>query len=356
MFTLQSECQDRTKEDDLYQEGEWLVGQIIDFCKCYVFQLESAPTTGQLHFQGYLELNNKNRFEFIQSNLWKFDFLQERKGTQLQAWNYASKLETRLLGPWSFGQVDLIEGKKDTTYVEAMACSTVREAMAIVKLNKPRDFCLYGSTIERNLSSHHQPVFKHPFQIGDFNRPALNFSKSALVYGNSNTGKTSFVLAHFKNPLVVSHVDTLKKLSPDHDAIVFDDMSFAHWPAETVIHLLDVSFARDLHVRYGTVHIPANTVKIFTHNTKEIFYKSDISDVQRSAIERRVEYFHVKGPLYGPSPFLVVNPILKPVNAEPIYNWSQEDLFATQLPDHDGVEDGSPVYANQNEAQFMGIL
>lgn len=180
-----------------------------------------------------------------------------------------------------------------------MVAESVRSALQIVKANKPRDFCLYGSAIERNLNTHFVKPFTHKWKLTDFNCPPLIFTKTTLVYGPSNSGKTSFVLAHFKNPLFVSHMDTLKKLSPDHDAIVFDDMSFAHIPPDAIIHLVDFDNDRDIHVRYGTVHIPANTIKVFTHNTKEIFHSPSATADQNAAINRRVTYFHVPLPLYG---------------------------------------------------------
>lgn len=98
---------------------------------------------------------------------------------------------------------------------------------------------------------------------------------------------------------MVSHIDTLKMLSPDHDGIVFDDMSFKHWPPESVIHLLDQEFDRDINVRYGTVHIPAHTPKIFTHNSDNPFYDQEkICDDQREAIERRLSRVNLRTNLY----------------------------------------------------------
>jgi len=114
---------------------------------------------------------------------------------------------------------------RDTTYDQALAAATVREGMEIVKKNKARDYCLHGEAIER--------------------------------------------------------------LGPDHDGIVFDDMSFDHWPPESVIHLLDMECERALHVRYGTVTIPAYTKKIFTSNKKNIFTKIDVEIEQFNAISRR---------------------------------------------------------------------
>lgn len=285
-------------ETERDREATILYGLLLDCCDSFAFQLEAAPTTGYLHYQGYAQFTNQKRYGWIQTNICHFEYLMPIKGKPHQNWAYCTKEETRVQGPWTWGECGELTKKVDTTYLEALAAPTVREGLAIVKANKPRDYCLYGSTIERNLNSHQKKEFVHKYKMTDFNRQPLDFTKTTHVYGPSNTGKTSFVIAHFKNPLVVSHVDTLKKLSIDHDAIVFDDMAFSHWPPETVIHLVDQDFDRDLHVRYGTTHIPAGTTKVFTHNTREIFYKPEVSEEQKVAIDRRVEYLAVCNKLY----------------------------------------------------------
>lgn len=188
--------------------------------------------------------------------------------------------------------------KGDTTYASAFAATTVREGMAIVRAQRPRDAAIHGLAIEKNLSAARAPVFVPEYSLDDFNKEPLLLDKSILVWGPSGLGKSQYVLSHFKNPLVITHMDGLRTLSPDHDAIVFDDMSFSHYPIETVIHLLDIDLPRDIHIRYGTAHIPAHTVKVFTHNTFNPFYKAESDPEQQSAVERRLRRFNVTQRLF----------------------------------------------------------
>lgn len=188
--------------------------------------------------------------------------------------------------------------KGDDTYKSAFEAPTVREGMSIVRAARPRDAAIHGIAIERNLNAARAPVFVPKYSSGDFLVAPLDLSKSVLVWGPSGLGKTQFVLSHFKNPLVITHMDGLRSLSPDHDAIVFDDMSFSHYPPEAVIHLLDIELPRDIHIRYGVATIPANTVKIFTHNSFNPFYKIEIPSEQQEAIERRFKRFNVTKRLY----------------------------------------------------------
>lgn len=189
--------------------------------------------------------------------------------------------------------------EKDTTYAEALDAPTVQEGLSIVKAKRPRDYCLNGEAIERNLKNNKKACYVAKYKPEDFNRGLLSLEKSTLICGATKMGKTHFACAHFKNPLVVSNFEKIKKLTPDNDGIIFDDMSFRHWPPETVIHLLDQDFERQFKVLYGTTTIPANTPKIFTNNLHNPFYKDCETELsQIDAIEGRLNRVIVLGKLY----------------------------------------------------------
>lgn len=306
VFRCNSAMQATNAPDEIRErEAITLFGELLEHCDNFAFQLESAPTTGYIHFQGYFELTLKNRYSWIQNNIRHFEYIQQLKGKPHQGWAYATKQETRLLGPWTYGTCGVVA--VDTTWKDALDAETVKEGVAIIRANRPRDFCLYGDRITKNLERHHyKPKVVVPkFKLEDFNLPPLVFSEKTMhVWGPSDCGKTSFVLAHFKNPLVVTHLDTLKLLKKQevdnpYDAIVFDDMSFNHIPPEAVIQLVDNDLDRHIHVRYGTVEIPAGSRKVFTHNNENIFYKDDLGNEQKIAINRRIDYFEVRAKLYG---------------------------------------------------------
>jgi len=94
--------------DELPMEREdhamFLMNKLQPMCSAAAFQLESAPTTGYLHYQGCFELTNKKRFRWIQENIRKFEYLAPMIGTPLQAWKYSTKQETRVAGPWTWGE------------------------------------------------------------------------------------------------------------------------------------------------------------------------------------------------------------------------------------------------------------
>ncbi len=310
-------------EDDLY-------GLLIDHCDAFAFQKESAPQTGYLHYQGCFFLINRKRFAWIQENIMKFEYLSKMNGKPHQAWAYSTKEETRVDGPYTLGECPVNGQKKNQNevFIKALAAHTISEGIAIVQLEAARDYCLHGESIRRNIKASKVVIFKPRFQLSNFLISPLVLTKPVLLYGDLNTGKTSFAVAHFKNPLVVSHIDKLKLLTPDNDGIVFDDMSFSHWPAESVIHLLDIDFERDINVRYGTVTIPANTLKIFTHNNENPFFKEDITEVQKEAIKRRYQSIHVHNSIKKIMPVLPA-PTLAAAFEVDINAWNDDGGYFT---------------------------
>lgn len=257
-------------------------------CK-YRIQGYEVGEKGTPHIQGYVWLNKEIRFSAFKKLYPTISNFRKADGSPYQNFFYCKKD-----GDFEeFGPRPAKPKAKDTTYSEALDAPTVRDGIRIIKEKRPRDFCLHGEAIERNLKNARRSNYVHAYAMEDFSIGPQPLTKSVLICGPSNTGKTHYACAYFVNPLVVSHMDTLRSLSPDHDGIVFDDMSFMHHPPEAVIHLLDQEFDRQIHVRYNTAHIPKGTRKIFTHNISNPFYKEDIDDSQKNAIERRIHRVNI---------------------------------------------------------------
>lgn len=96
-----------------------------------------------------------------------------------------------------------------------------------------------------------------------------------VLQGPSNIGKTKLAKARFKRALVVRHMDKLKTFDPlRHDGIVFDDMSFAHYPRESVLSLMDMDDDSDINVKNSMITIPAGHPRIFCTN-RELYDFAD---------------------------------------------------------------------------------
>lgn len=154
-----------------------------------------------------------------------------------------------------------------------------------------RDLTINGETIRRNLESlvpsnedkpRHISTFDYEFEYA----PEL----ATILWGPTGTGKTSLARALLPKALFVSHVDQLKMYNARvHHGIIFDDMSFVHWPEGNQIHLVDWEQGRYIHTRYVPAFIPARTPKIFTYNLPP----ENILRVGNPAIARRVISFEI---------------------------------------------------------------
>lgn len=71
----------------------------VKYC---VYQVEQAPTTGQMHYQGFLELNQPRRMTAVKNIIGGNPHVEVCKH-KVQSINYCKKSETRQAGPWEHG-------------------------------------------------------------------------------------------------------------------------------------------------------------------------------------------------------------------------------------------------------------
>jgi len=266
----------------------------------HVFQTEKCPTSDRLHFQGYMEFKKRPRHGAIKKLDKDMHFgSRYKRSSAVKCLNYCTKEETKVDGPWITGDISRPGARTDVSkqnrvYADALEATTLADALAIVKAGAPRDFCLHGESIRRNLTSALTPKFEHKYKMDDYIIPPKDFpsGKSLHFWGPSTYGKTNYALAHFVNPLLVTKMDTLKKINPDHDGLVFDEMTYHHLPIEEVKNILDVEHTRDIHARNVNATIPANLPRIICSQFEFPFYKPyDILDGDKEAVDvRKITY------------------------------------------------------------------
>lgn len=241
---------------------------------------ETAPTTGTKHLHVKITFKKAKRFSALKklhpTANWSLEKFESDEAL------YCKKADTEQL----FDINNRQQGKR----------TDLEDAVDAIKNGASEDdlWANHTSTMVR----YHQglllakdklnPLIHYPkYPIDDYTpwTPISDWSKSHIIVGPANIGKTEFAKAHFPEGfLFCRHIDMLMKFNPKfHTGIVFDDMSFLHWNRNAQIHLLDIDNPSDIHIRYKTAHIPANTKKIFTCNPVGIPF--DLTD---EAIARRV--------------------------------------------------------------------
>ncbi|APA62649.1 putative replication protein [uncultured virus] len=72
--------------------------------KYVICQLESCPSSGRLHVQGYVEFDKMMTIKQVKKILGEKTHLDKRQGTQEQAIKYCSKNDTKIEGPFIIGK------------------------------------------------------------------------------------------------------------------------------------------------------------------------------------------------------------------------------------------------------------
>lgn len=116
-------------------------------------------------------------------------------------------------------------------------------------------------------------------------------SRALILIGDSGVGKTTWAKTNIPKPcLFVTHIDELKFFRANfHKSILFDDVSFKHYPIQAQIHLVDFYDPRSIHIRYGTASIPAGIIKFFTCN-------EDPLNIDHPAVARRIKIVRITKP------------------------------------------------------------
>lgn len=212
--------------------------------------------------------------------------------------NYVSNISAKVIA-----ELIIKDKKARDVYVEARekAVDSVEEAMKILEHPKTaRDLCLHGSQIEKNLRTINKRKRPATFDLASFDIDLVwDRSKTLILWGGTNFGKTSWAKAALPRNLFVRHVDKLRAYaSGEYDGIIFDDMSFKHWPRDAQIHLTDVGDESHINIKHGMAELPAGTPRIITTNLPP----DQVVLIDDPAIRRRVQVFHVTKSLVRGAP------------------------------------------------------
>lgn len=102
----------------------------------YVFQLEKAPSTGGLHFQGYIRLSRAMDLAPLRKLFGPFNpHLEACKGNESENVAYCTKEETRVAGPWSHGELGRPGKRSDIQTAREIVSGGGRMAEVVDQVN-----------------------------------------------------------------------------------------------------------------------------------------------------------------------------------------------------------------------------
>lgn len=189
-------------------------------------------------------------------------------------------------------------GRDEGEYLQLARDGDIEGAIQRFAEEYPKEYTINKPRVEENLRSLATKPSEPDWPIDAFQEAAEDWvprSRALFLWGPSGYGKTQYAQALIgRGVYVIRHMDQLKAMPRDCPGVVFDDMSFLHWPRDAVIHLLDLEVDSGINVKHGCVVIPKGMPRIFTHNyDRDGVFPSDPA----GAIDRRLFVVHVENDL-----------------------------------------------------------
>lgn len=268
-FTLNTTNQGEFELSSITEEVEemWRVlrGEGATFL---CIQLERAPSTGRLHYQGYLRFTNAVRLSTI-TRLIPRSHAERTRGSEQQNIKYVTKEESREAGPWRFGEESQQGRRTDLQLVREL----VQEGASMKEICNNEEVKSYQALRGAEILLRYRP---------------LREREKPLVYwfhGSTGSGKTAFVHEYCKEEkkdLWISNknLEWLDGYDGEEVALI-DDFRASHCSFSFLLRLLDrypmrVPYKggftewRPLQIYITCPYEPKYTYKRFTENEGDL--------------------------------------------------------------------------------------
>ena len=133
-----------------------------------VYQLEKAPTTGQLHLQGYVAFKKRTTLKTAGSAISTHAHFTSARGTPAQNKAYCTKAD-RLQGPWEFGSLPAGHGHRSDL---DSACKAIASGASASSL---------ATTAPTTYVHYHRGLKALEFEL----RPSLNGVRLSAMYSGA---------------------------------------------------------------------------------------------------------------------------------------------------------------------------
>ncbi len=240
----------------------------------FIGQQEICPTTQKEHIQGYMELFNAKTMKAIKKKILGEAHIEKRRGTQIQAIEYCSKMESRKPEtlPLSIGEKSK-QGKR----------TDIADIRDMVKQGKPISEILSGDNLnfqQIRCAQILQPIFAPKRSI----KPIVIW-----IYGSTGIGKTKWVYDRFNiDEIFKSHNSKWFDGYEQQKVLLIDDYRRDYIKFHLLLALLDrYPFTRE--IKGGTTQINSKYI-IFTSPSSPFKMWNNRTGEDIAQLERRIDY------------------------------------------------------------------
>lgn len=240
-----------------------------------VFQLERSPS-GTPHYQGYIQFHRPQRLAAVSRILGGGAWCQPRNGNHQQAYDYATKDDTRLEGPWEAGDPSSGPGhRSDLSGVQ----HALDEGMTMQQVSS--DF--FGPFVR-----FHKAFYAYQML---HSVPRRTFESFDVYYGPTSTGKSHTAMERFPNAYIypVGPGEWYPNYA-GQSCIIFDDFNPKCIPITSLLRICD-KYALTLPTKGGHVNCVAQHV-VITHNLHPREWYRDAELASVDALMRRATLHH----------------------------------------------------------------
>lgn len=179
---------------------------VLQYC---VWQEESCPETGRIHLQGFLQMKVKTTMKRVKESIFSDSphvHLETMRGTPHDCYNYCTKEESRVDGPWEFGKMITQGARTDLSGAVARLKASGWDMRSLVDTH-PMAIVQY----QRGMSKLAEIARAKDSSEGkELTREVETF----VYFGETGTGKTYSA--------VTEHKDVFKLSTYDRDRLWFD--------------------------------------------------------------------------------------------------------------------------------------
>lgn len=153
------------------------------------FQFEKCPQTGRLHLQGFVVYSNPVTLKGVKEDFGSDIHAESSRGTVEHNIAYTSKEESRVFGPYQWGEIPTAKSKKDDVARRILELAQIGDIGSIKDLY-PGQYLRYKRTIHE--------IAREEAKCLERNKP-----RGIWLFGPAGSGKTSAIAkqdAYFKGP------------------------------------------------------------------------------------------------------------------------------------------------------------